>query len=267
MKKMNLWLLASLFTAVFTLASCSSSDDNDTKNPATGSNTGKEDILGEWNNVTTQDSEGTVTFTNDKVVIKDHGEVRYEGDYTIKDGVVSFTWDQTEYKSLPTLICEKAVMIFKSVYQDGDYSQEGLGYMLVKQGKTVTATIDDIQGFWCQDLEYNGDRSIRTALKIDGNNFEYYIVAWGQKYVGTCTYANGKLKFHITDGFTSREAHTGYGEGSGRMNPETLECDSWEPYDKTNWNLYEDEEGMFFVNGDEAYGSVLLGNGIYTRKK
>ena len=91
------------------------------------------------------------------------------------------------------------------------------------------------------------------------------IVAWGQRYDGTITYANGFIHFEVTAAYTSREEGTGEGWGEGELDPETLEA-NWKPLDPGSW-MYFDTQGMPFVaNGNEAYGILANLPGIYYKQ-
>ncbi|MBR1788000.1 MAG: hypothetical protein IJ762_02245 [Bacteroidaceae bacterium] len=266
MRKWNLWLLASLFIAAFTLSACGDDDEETKDGPVKTSTTTVEDLVGTWN-IGNSEENYIATFTRDQVTFKRDGEVEFQGSYLVKDGVVSFTWDGTEYKSVQNLLYDKSVLVLKQVFKNGDDETEMLGMMLFKQGKKVNVTSNDIQGFWCWYEEFGDETIIRTAIKIEGDRFELIITPWGERYVGTYTYSGGLLYLNVSAAYTSREEHTGYGELWGRMNPQTLECDDWRTLDEENWHVDAVSGGPFIANGNEAYGIVANLRAIFQKKK
>ena len=263
MKKKNLWLLASLFAAVFTLSACG--DDEEGPNEPNGPVT-TNDLVGTWT-INSTDDNYVAMFTQDQVTFKMNGEVRFRGGYTVNDGVVKYTWDGGTYESVPGLLYDKSVLVMKETVKSIDGNEEMLSMILFKKGKTVNATSDDIQGLWCWYSQFDGRSIIRTAIKIEDNRFELTITPWGERYVGTYTYKNGFLKLNVSKAYTSREEHTGYGELWGRMDPETLECDDWRTLDEDYWHVDAVSDGPFIANGDEAYGFVANLPAIFQKKK
>ena len=226
-----------------------------------------DDLVGMWT-VNSTDNSYVAIFTEDEMTIEENGELMFSGKYSIKDGVVTIPGNNdSEIQSVPGLLYNKSVMVLKQIYKSEGYNEEMLGWVLFKQGKTVTATSDDIQGLWCWYSDFGEDEIIRTAIKIDGDKFEVIITPWGERYVGTYSYQNGILHLNVTDAFTSREEHTGNGELWGRMDPKTLECDDWRVLDRENWHVDAVSENPFIANGDEAYGFVANIPCILKKKK
>jgi hypothetical protein len=111
MKKLNLWLLLSLFVAAFTLSACGSDDDDDT--PPANTNP----LVGTW------ESTGTGAFepnaevsTRYKLVIGNDNSIKFDyrmyahgsalhnayqmrGIYTVKDNVITVTYSQFSWVS------------------------------------------------------------------------------------------------------------------------------------------------------------------------
>ena len=86
MKKLNLWLLLSLFVAAFTLSACGSDDDDDT--PPANTNP----LVGTW------ESTGTGAFepTHGSAL---HNAYQMRGIYTVKDNVITVTYSQFSWVS------------------------------------------------------------------------------------------------------------------------------------------------------------------------
>ena len=226
-----------------------------------------EDLVGTWT-VNSTNNSYVVIFTDNEVIFEENDSVTFRGEYSLNDGVVTIPMGEgAEFRSVPGLLYDKSVMVVKEVYKNDRGEEEMLSFVLFKQGKTVTATSDDIQGFWCWYSEFGEEKIIRTAIKIDGDRFELIITPWGERYVGTYTYQAGILHLNVTDGFTSREEHTGYGELWGRMDPQTLECDDWRVLDREYWHADAVSENPFIANGDEAYGFIANIPCILKKKK
>lgn len=226
-----------------------------------------EDLIGTWTTNNTNNSY-MATFTENEVIFVENGEETFRGEYSLNDGMITIPLQQgVEFRSVPGLLYDKSVMVLKNIYKNDRGEEEHLGVILFKQGKTVTATSDDIQGFWCWYDDFGGEEIIRAAIKIEGDRFEVIITPWGERYVGTYSYQNGILHLNVTDGFTSREEHTGDGELWGRMDPKTLECDDWRVLDRGNWHADAVSETPFIANGDEAYGFIANIPSILKRKK
>ena len=226
-----------------------------------------EDLIGVWTTNSTNNSYMAV-FTENMVTIIDNGEETFRGEYSLNDGVITISLGEgAETRSVPGLLYDKSVMVFKNIYKNDRGEIEQLGVILFKQGKTVTATSDDIQGFWCWYDDFGDGEIIRAAIKIEGDRFEVIITPWGERYVGNYTYQAGILHLNVTDGFTSREEHTGNGDLWGRMDPKTLECDDWRVLDRDHWHADAVSENPFIANGDEAYGFIANIPSILKRKK
>jgi len=264
MKKLNLWLLASLFVAAFTLAACGSDDDSgkpDSRDIPGGTEATVEDLVGTWT-ISGHDVDYTYVFTQTELTINYDGQIEFKGAYTLKDGVL--TYDNMEFK--PALLKNKAALVLKIVAKNRETGAEyeELGQLLYKKGKTITDTANDIQGNW-HWYAFGNTQEIRTALKLTGNKFELIIVTWGEKYVGTFTYNNGLITLNTSEAFTSREPHTGYGELWGNMDPATLEAD-WAVLDREYWHVDAVSGGPFIANGTEAYGIVANLMALYHKK-
>ena len=264
-------LMVGLLVCSFGFVACG--DDDDDKGGGNGSGVANadaitvNDVVGTWT-VNSTDNSFIATFTKDEVTLKEDGEILFSGNYSIKDGVLTIPGQNgSKMQSVPGLLYGKSVLVLKQIYENERGNEEMLGYVLFKQGKTVTATAQDIQGFWCWYSDFGGDVIIRTAIKIEGNNFELIITPWGERYVGTYTYQNGIIHLNVTAAYTSREEHTGYGTMWGRMDPYTLECDDWRTLDPDYWHVDAVSENPFIANGDEAYGFIANSPSVLKKKK
>lgn len=272
MKKLNLWLLASLFVASFTLTSCSDDDDPVTPDVPNATDITVDDLVGTWTMATT-DNSITYTFTKTELTISYAGqEPSYKGPYTLADGEISYGQDNSvagSYSYPETysigLLRDKAVLVLKTFAETPDgVKYEELAMILYKQGKTISTNTSEIQGSWHWYMHGSTDY-IRTGLKFEGSNFELVITPWGEKYVGTYNYANGILTLNVSAGYTSRQAGTGYGFGEGSLDPATLEG-TWNTLDRENWHVEAVSGSPFIVNGTEAYGCVANLMCIYHKK-
>ena len=262
MKKLNLWLLASLFVAAFTLAACG--DDNDSVTPPPAPEGDVSSIEGTWKSAFTG---VTCVFSGDKFSIKESdGTLLNDGTYTLKDNVITFNYtdDGKAVKATAkvTTLYQKQALVIKGNPDDGEgYSIFEAAEVFFKDGKAPTTSVNDIQGNW---YWYTGKtKNVRAAMFISGNKFEVIVGAWGVKYVGTYTYEGGTMKLNITNGYTSREPHTGYGLGYGNMDPETLDA-TWYVLDQEHW-IFENEI-VFISAGSEAYGALANLPAVYYKE-
>ena len=215
-------------------------------------------LTGTWSDGGLNNSRGyTLSFNNDNVLVQKEGSVVYQGPYTLENNVVSFDIDGRHYESMAGLAGGQSVLIMKMVNVDPEYGRdESLGFIVVKEGMTITTRKEDIQGQWaCWESRGDGDKEVRIAYKFEGDNFEVIIVPWGQKYTGTYTYDKGIITLDTKAGYTSREPGTGYGSWAGDLDPVTL-VGNWSTLDVDRWNA--PGGGPFFAIGDEAFGLFLM---------
>ena len=145
MKKWNLWLFASLFAAVFTMAACGDDDDDDVT-PPSGSGASAGDLEGTWKSPFT---EGTYVFKGDKLTVDEYGE-KYEGTFSLKDGEITFTYNrggtQETSKGKVSMLYGKQVLVIKSKPENGaDYSISEAADVLFKNGVAPKTLTSDIQ--------------------------------------------------------------------------------------------------------------------------
>ena len=264
MKKLNLWLLASLFVAAFTLTACGDDDDSVTPPPTPDGPVNS--IEGTWKSPFTGI---TYVFSGDKFSVKDAEGLQKEGTFTITDGVITCTYSEdgkqkTESGKVATLY-QKQVLVIKFKPEDGEgYSISEAAEVLYKDGVAPTTPVEDIQGNWYWYMK--GDENVnRAGMMINGNKFVMIIGAWGQKYTGTFTYAKGVMKLNITNGFTSRQPHTGYGSGYGNLDPATLDG-TWYVLDKEHWTMDDGMTTIFISAGTEAYSEMANLPVVYYKK-
>lgn len=265
MKKLNLWLLVSLFVAAFMLTACGDDDDSVTPPPTPDGPVNS--IEGTWKSPFT---EMTYVFSGDKFSVKDSkGALQKEGTYTLKDGVLKFDYTtdgkQETASGKVTTLYQNQVLVIKSKPEGGEgYSISEAAEVLYKDGVAPTTPVEDIQGNWYWYM--NGDESVnRAGMMINGNKFTMIIGPWGQKYTGTFTYGEGVMTLHITNGYTSRQPHTGNGSGYGNLDPATLDG-TWYVLDKDNWTMDDGMKTIFISAGTEAYSVMANLPVVYYKK-
>ncbi len=272
MKKWNLWLLASLFAAVFTLAACGDDDDEDvTPPPGNGASVG--DLEGTWKSPIAEDLYGGKVYNPDSLWVRATYEFQgnmlrisysenvgdYYGTFTLKDGEITFGKQvygkQVTVKAKVIMLYGKQALVLKIKPENGEESMvDEVTEVLFKNGVAPKTLVTDIQGKWFWYMNGNKDE-VRAAMIIKDNNFEMIIGAWGQKYTGTFTYQGGVMKLNITNGFTSREPGTGYGSGYGNLDPATLEG-TWNELNKEHWTMQDGMQTFFIAATTEAYGEI-----------
>ena len=281
MKKLNFWLLASLFAASFAVVACGDEEEpvgpngggngndstqvnpNDTTKVPGSDAVTVNDLIGTWT-VNSTDNQYVAVFTADSVTIIENGLIQSQEKYTVENGVVKFG---NYMQSTPGLLYDKSVLVIKQLFKTEEGTEEMFGMILFKQGKEINTPKEDIQGQWCWYEETDSTVIIRTAIKFQGDNFEVIITPRGERYVGTYVYWAGMIKLQVTDAYTSREEGTGYGSLWGRMNPQTLECDDWRTLNPDHWHIDAVSHTPFIANGDEAYGFIANLPAILKLKK
>ena len=276
MKKLNLWLLASLFVAAFTLTACGDDDDSSNSVPG-GSSFTTSDLVGTWS-LKLENFTLSYIFTSTKVTVKSNDRVESEGTYTLDGENLTVTTSELVYnretqqneqqtvtqKMKVGMLYDKSVLIIKALADDEDNQTTfEVSNMLFKEGKTANTPSSDIQGTWDWYMHGNKDY-IRTRITFEGNNFDMIITPWGQRYKGTFTYSGGYAKLTFKEGYTSRDEGTGYGLGEGELDPKTLEG-TWYILDKENW-IWTESTIPFIASGSEAYGSFANLFGTFYKK-
>lgn len=276
MKKLNLWLLLSLFVAAFTLSACGDDDDSPNNVPNSSGFT-TSDLVGMWS-LKLENFEMTYIFTSNKVTIKSNGEVESEGSYTLDGDNLTVTGPVQVYNSETKqyeqkvvsktlkvgMLYDKCVLILKALADDeNNQTTYEVSDVLFKDGKTPNTPSSDIQGTWDWYMHGNKDY-IRTRITFDGNKFDMIITPWGQRYKGTFTYSGGYATLTFTEGYTSRTPGSGDGWGEGGLDPKTLEG-TWNTLDKDKW-IWTKNTIPFIASGSEAYGSFANLLGTYYKK-
>lgn len=271
-KMLSLLLGLALCTPLF--MSCGDDDKDETNVPNSSAFTAN-DLVGTWT-IASQDITTTYVFTKNKLTVSYDNQVSHEGEYQLKDDILSYNttyqnYNTTtgQYEQVETtvkvkigLLYNKTVLIWKDVMQNDNNQDYEFSMLLFKQGANITATNNDIQGNWHWYMR--GDVSyVRAGLKIEGNNFDLIITPWGQRYTGTYTYVNGYMILNTQNGYTTREEGSGDGWGEGDLNPETLEG-NWNTLDRDRWTIWE--KMPFVANGTEAYGIVANLPALFTKK-
>ena len=271
MKKVNLWLIASLFTATCVMTACGSDDEENGKSatspdlPTTAS-----DLIGTWSN-----DGKTFAFTNDALTItysyfdgREERKTTYQGKYTYAGDKLTYVCKSDtiveQGNATVRFLYNKQTLVLKTVpdFAD-DYSLDVVPMVLFKNGNAPETPVADIQGKWYFYMQ--GDHSyVRTGVTFTGDKVEMIITPWAQRYVGTYTYSKGIVKFKFTE-FYSARGENGYGFGEGNLNPETLECDYW--WTCTADDLAAPEEMEFIAGSDEAYGYIVGLPAIFEKQK
>jgi hypothetical protein len=291
MKKFLSFAAFAMFACALTFVSCGSDDDDDNSNPVTptapddkgGEKANDKDLVGVWE-LKARNFLTTYTFTAEKLTIvnthlgpHENTQTIFDGPYTLKDGVLSYTtttevYDTVSHKNVERpitisfttkLLYNKSTLALLATVNNGDRSSEEV-VLMFKKDTPVPATIADIQGNWYWYMD--GDSTdTRAAFKIEQNRMIIVIVAWGQRYDGTFTYENGLINFNVEAQYTSRGNPQGEGWGRGALDPETLEA-NWEPLNPDSWLSYDFEQMPFVANGNEAYGTIANLTGVYYKK-
>lgn len=259
MKKLNFWLFTSLFVAAFTLTACGG-DDSDDPTPTPPSSAGKSDLIGKW---TLKRESGTSTyeFTDSKLSL-DGGETMIP--YTFENGVLKYVDGENNLELSVSMLYEKNVLVLKHTEKNGEDKEYTEVDFAFRDGKTIPAKVEDIQGTWHWYMYGNTDY-IRCAMTVKNNNFELIVVPWSMRYEGTFTYENGYMKCTVTKCYSARSSNSeGFGEGT--LDPKTATATQWWELDEGDW-LYEPLMNMAFVgNGTEAYGVFANLPGLYVKK-
>lgn len=165
------------------------------------------------------------------------------------------------------LLDNGAVMMVR--YEEPSYDTENPApiqrwHLFYNMDKTVTSDINAVQGRWHWIMHNpEAEDAIRTAITIDGNNFDLIITAWNERYIGTLTYENGVLNLNIT--------------GYSHVDQEQLTDDNRflimeDPYsDEIPWvaepAYYQTMSLVFFVyNSRTAYGNIANLEAEYTKQ-
>ena len=259
MKKTYLWLLASLFVAAFTLTACGSDDDDDDAPVVPSSSVTKADLMGKWTLKADQVTYSS-TFTDSKIVWDDQTEIPY----TFENGVLKYVDGETNVEQQVFMLYDKTVLVRKYTEKNDDGKTYYEADFAFRDGKTVPAKVEDIQGTWHWYMNGNPE-DIRCAMTIKGNNFDLVVVAWSMRYVGTFTYENGYMNCTITKGYSGRSENS-EGWGNGFVDPKTATSTQWWELAPSAW-LFESGLNMAFIgNGSEAYGVFANLPGLYVKK-
>ena len=162
MKKLNLWLLASLFVAAFALSACGDDDDTPGDNPGAPTS-----IEGKWHAYVKAWGDGlcsrynhemTYEFKSDKTFVfladwsgdEEKQQFRFTGSYTTANGTVTLNFKKAEF------------------YYNGNYVEdESALYFIwdVKDSKTGTWSFD-----WQSDIDPS---AVALPYSISGSKMEF----------------------------------------------------------------------------------------------
>ena len=275
-KYLSLAAFAICTICAFTFVSCGEEDDTPTPKTEDKTGTGGEQNGGTTNTdgvVTSADalvgtwkaSNFAMSFTTTQLTVKHVQDSRiiYQGPFTLKDGIVSYTQkgdDNKEYtNSFKAETYYDGIVLAKYYVYEEEGKQQISSYpeeIYVKEGKTIPTP--NLDGKWYmyeeegRAEETEEGKPICAAITIKGNSLELIICPWSRKFTGNYTYQNGELTFNIERYFVNYNF-----EGEDRLNWITLEG-KWEELPLTDYNFNMDNPATFafIVLGDKAFGTV-----------
>lgn len=275
-KYLSLAAFAICAICAFTFVSCGEEEDpapnteNNSGTGGSGQNSGGSTTGGVVNSVAAL--EGTwstgnfsLSFTDTQLTVKHvhGGEIRYQGPYTLKDGIVSYTEkgeNEEEYTySFKAETYYDGIVLAKYYVYEEEGKQQVSSYpeeIYVKEGKTIPTP--NLNGTWYmyeeegRAEETEQGKPICAAITIQGNSLQLIICPWSRKFTGNYTYQNGELTFNIEHYYTNFDF-----EGDQRLNWITLEG-GWNEYplDDYNFNMENPATFTFIVLGNKAFGTV-----------
>ncbi|MBO4611606.1 MAG: hypothetical protein J5671_00365 [Bacteroidaceae bacterium] len=222
MKKLNFWLLVSLFVAAFTVVACGDDEEplgpDSNNNTSTDSTANPKDSIGSPTDSTTTPTDSTnippvenkllgtwsykgvtYTFTNDEVEIKVNDETifynafDFKGAYTYNNGILRYSYGDNKAVMKVEFAYGEQVLVMKAVPDNADdYSLGETAIWLFKNGIAPNTPVSDTQGQWFWYFQ-DDSTDVRAAVKISGNEIDLVVCPWGKRYVGTFTYAGGEM--------------------------------------------------------------------------
>ena len=130
-----------------------------------------------------------------------------------------------------------------------------------------------IEGRWNAPRHADSPEDYAFSLVIKGNSMDAYIIAWGEHFVGTYTYADGTINYNITKAYKAWD-WSGEVDGDGNMinyswfaggmDQETFELGGGYAWYEMSAEDLEDRKQMlsqfkFEVKGNTAKCSDLFG--------
>ena len=82
-----------------------------------------------------------------------------------------------------------------------------------QEGYGLTLSDGSLDGRWEAPRFNDNPSDIAFVALFDGNKLDMYIIAWGQHYVGTYSYASGVIKYNISKAYQAYTGVTFDGEG------------------------------------------------------
>ncbi len=276
MKKFFSLAAIALFACAFTFVSCGEEEDSPKPNTEDNNNSGNKDTGGSGQNGGTGVTGGVVTSVNDLVgtwktnnfsltftttqlTVKhlQDNQVKFEGPYTLQNGIVSYTETIDEQSYTNSFKAETYYDgIVLASYFINEQEVDPFPEIYVKEGKTIPTP--NLNGTWYmyeeqgRSEETEEGKPICAAITIQGNSLQLIICPWSRKFTGNYTYQNGELTFNIEHYYTNYDF-----EGEQRLNSVTLEG-AWKErsLDDSNFNMDNPATFTFIVLGNKAFGTI-----------
>jgi len=274
MKKLNFWLLASLFVGAMTFTSCGDDKSDDPTPPAPAPSPApaavtKADLIGSWK-VYLNGAPVKFSFTDTQLKINDT-DVDDNGAYTFENERLFYRFNGEDVSFNVEMIHNKTVILAISIipasqsYSGEEERQTSFGY---REGATIPVTASDIQGKWYWQSEH-GFVGARAVLILNGNQFDLTITPWAERHTGTFTYVNGYIHLTPEHSYTCRtdagdlidEAHP---ENSQWRVPGSLGPDDY--YSPSYFGNPGDDVIPFIPNGTKAYSELANLQVEYTKQ-
>ncbi len=274
MKKLNFWLLASLFVGAMTFTSCGDDKSDDPTPPAPAPSPApaavtKADLIGSWK-VYLNGAPVKFSFTDTQLKINDT-DVDDNGAYTFENERLFYRFNGEDVSFNVEMIHNKTVILAISIipasqsYSGEEERQTSFGY---REGATIPVTASDIQGKWYWQSEH-GFVGARAVLILNGNQFDLTITPWAERHTGTFTYVNGYIHLTPEHSYICRtdagdlidEAHP---ENSQWRVPGSLGPDDY--YSPSYFGNPGDDVIPFIPNGTKAYSELANLQVEYTKQ-
>ncbi|MBR3405721.1 MAG: hypothetical protein IKG92_02310 [Bacteroidales bacterium] len=124
-------------------------------------------------------------------------------------------------------------------------------YSPQQDGHALVLSDGSLDGRWDAPRNKDNPSDIAFVALFDGNKLDLYIIAWGQHYVGTYSYASGVIKYNISKAYQAYTGVTFDGEGhmtswswmAGDLDATTLALsDGYQWYDMDAESLASNKE-------------------------
>jgi len=124
-------------------------------------------------------------------------------------------------------------------------------YSPQQDGHALVLSDGSLDGRWDAPRNKDNPSDIAFVALFEGNKLDLYIIAWGQHYVGTYSYASGVIKYNISKAYQAYTGVTFDGEGhmtsyswmAGDLDATTLALsDGYQWYDMDAESLASNKE-------------------------